>query len=407
MIKVGYIYTTPHFSGAAVSMAEALGILSSKVVPIIFSPEGSATKYFQEKLGCRIFSVGPLTQFDHTRFGRYRGLRWLIALREIILFPATWSAARRFSSVSADVDILHLNEITGIIAAVVIKLRLKVPLVVHIRAHMGDQSSGLRSKILWHLFDRYVDAIICIDETVRSTLPARIAQRAVVIHNGLNISSTPDKLNHRDARHPNGLTVVGIVGSLLRVKGVYEFVEAAQAIASVRSDVLFVLYGAGVRQLHGLRKRMFSALRLAEDVEGDLRNSIETAGLQNRIIMAGHRSDLNAVYREIDILCFPSHYNAPGRPIFESAYFGKPSIVAIENPLADTLVDGVTGIAIPVKNPVALADAITYLLDNKTVRIQMGNAAKQLATRNFDVHANAASLLQLYNSTLGNFSKPN
>ena len=400
MIKVGYVYTTPHFSGAAVSMAEVLSILSNIVEPEIFSPKGSAADYFLRKLGCRIFTVGPLTQFDHTRFGRYRGIRWLVAMREVLLLPTTWWAAKRFAAASNEVDILHLNEVTGIVVAVALKRRMKVPLIVHIRAHMGNQTTGLRSQMLWWLFDSYVDAVICIDETVRTTLPRHVARRAIVIHNGLDIATSAEFPYSETSHKRHGLTVVGIVGSLLRVKGVYEFVEAAKALAKQRSDVVFILYGAGVRELRGIRKLLFSSLRLADDVEGDLRRAIGSSGLQDRIILAGHRSDLSEVYREIDILCFPSHYNAPGRPIFEAAYFGKPSIVAIENPLADTLIDGSTGIAIPAKNANALADAIAYLLDNQTARLDMGTAARQLATRNFDVKANASLLLQLYSKTL-------
>lgn len=401
-VRVVYVYTTPHFSGAAVSMAESLNALGASVCATILSPKGTATEYFAQRLNCRIFETAQISQFDHTRFGRYRGIRWLIALRELVLLPSTWLSIRRFARDAQEVDIIHLNEITGIVAAVMLKQRLRVPLVVHVRAHMGEQSKGLRSAFLRWLFDRYVDVTVCIDETIKSSLPQTMQDGAVVIHNGLNIEAkaATSKQKQSSSINTGDMMTVGIVGSLLRVKGVYEFVEAAITLSKSRNDVRFVLYGSAVRKLRGVWGAVISKLGLADDVEGDLRRAIDEHDLGSRVELAGHQSDLAAVYREIDILCFPSHYNAPGRPIFEAAYFGKPSIVAIDNPLSDTLIAGETGIAVKAKDVLGLMAAISTLLDNPAKRKAMGDAAQRLAMRNFDVKTNASMLLEVYKQVL-------
>ncbi len=399
MINVAYVYTTPHFSGAAVSLVEVLRTLSATVRPTVLTPRGSAAAFFERAGVGRVFGVSWLSQFDHTRFGRYRGARWLVALRELLLLPLTWWEVRHFAAEAGEVDLVHLNEITGIVAAVLLKLRLGVPLVVHVRAHMGEQDRGLRSRFLWRLFDRHVDAVICIDETVRRTVPTRLRCQVQVIHNALNVDAaakaSPEPLPPALAAD-SGRLKVGIVGSLLRVKGVYEFVEAAIALCRRRDDVVFAFVGGGVRRLSGLKGLLFSWLGLADDVEADLRRAIDEAGLADRILMTGHRSDLANVYRHLDVLCFPSYYNAPGRPIFEAAYFGKPSIVAIEDPTADTLVHGVTGLAIAAKDSEALREAIERLADRPDERASMGTAARELALRNFDIDRNAAHVLALY-----------
>jgi glycosyltransferase involved in cell wall biosynthesis len=98
----------------------------------------------------------------------------------------------------------------------------------------------------------------------------------------------------------------------------------------------------------------------------------------------------------MDVLCFPSHYDAPGRPIFEAAFFGVPSIVAVRKPRADTLVDGVTGIAFAPGDAVALADAIERLARDRGLAARMGQAAREMAERTFDVTANASALLAVY-----------
>jgi len=402
VITVACIYTTSHFSGAAVSLAEVLKFLKAEVRPVILTPRGSVSTFFERSTGARLFPVRWLSQFDHTRHGRYRGVRWLVGLRELLMLPGTWLAVRRFAaSLEHDaIDLIHLNEVTGIVPAVLLKRHLRVPLLVHVRAHMGDQSRGLRSRVLRWLLDSFVDDIICIDETVRQTLPAGIKSRVQVVHNALNIGDAPQKKSATPLpaplESPGSATRIGIVGSLLRVKGIFEFIESAVELCKRRDDVVFAFVGSGVREMGRLRHALFSRLGLAENAERIIRSRIEAEGLQDRILMTGHREDLATVYSHLDILCFPSHYNAPGRPIFEAAYFGKPSIVAIENPCADTLVDGVTGVAIPAKDSSSLTRAMERLVDNPSERHDMGMAAKDLAERNFRLDRNAGLVLDIY-----------
>lgn len=399
-MKTAYIYTTGNFSGAAMSLVQVLKRIKGEAEPVILVPRGSASAFFRSAGIGTVHEVAWLSQFDHTRYGRYRGLRWLIALRELLLLPYTFLAIRGFAAKHRDVELIHLNEITGILGAVLLKRLLNVPLVVHIRAHMGEQGKGLRSRFLWRfLFERHVDRIVCIDETVRSTVPADTGIPVVTIHNALDLG----KAGHAEPRplpdlmeQPNGLVRVGIVGSLLPVKGVYEFFDAAVRLLQQRDDLVFIYVGKGVRQMSGPIAAIYKLLKLADNTEENLKNLVAQSGHGARILMLGHRDDLHHIYHHLDMLCFPSHYNAPGRPIFEAGYFGKPSIVAIDNPMPDTLVDGVTGIAIKAKDPQSLAAAIARLADNPAERTAMGGQAQALAQRNFDLQHNAERLLALY-----------
>ena len=104
----------------------------------------------------------------------------------------------------------------------------------------------------------------------------------------------------------------------------------------------------------------------------------------------------------MDVLTFPSHFDACGRPVFEAAFFGRPSIVAVATPKDDTLQNGITGIAIARPDPHLLADAILELAADPKRTREMGRAARALAHANFTPEINSAKLLNLYKRVAAN-----
>ena len=119
----------------------------------------------------------------------------------------------------------------------------------------------------------------------------------------------------------------------------------------------------------------------------------------------GFEKNLEVIYSEVDLVCFPSHDPNPGRPIFEAGFFGVPSIACIENPEIDTFIPDVTGFKIDFKNPLSLAHAIMCLNDNPEKRLAMGNEAKKLSFKNFDALRNAKEILKIYKDLINETKK--
>jgi glycosyltransferase involved in cell wall biosynthesis len=116
--------------------------------------------------------------------------------------------------------------------------------------------------------------------------------------------------------------------------------------------------------------------------------------------LLGFVEDVKSIYRAIDVLCFPSHLDAAGRPVFEAAWFGVPSVVAVREPLADTIGDGVSGVCIRESDPQALCEAIARLHDRPRERAKLGAGARQLAETYFDQERNALQILGIYHGEL-------
>jgi glycosyltransferase involved in cell wall biosynthesis len=389
---------TGAFAGGCRSLYEAVQALpAGEVQPFFVAPRGTVHDFFG-KIG-EVIETWGVSQFDNTRYSYYRGLRWLVVLRELVFLPSTFLALRRAQQRWKQVDLIHINEITGVVPWLIARHLFKAPVIVHVRSVVRNDAASLRTRLMESLL-RKADAVIAIDETVRASLPPPL--RVDVIHNSFSLPARKKaEVGFADRlRLKPGSFKVGFVGNLLRVKGIFELIEAARLTREQGVDAEFIIVGSDAGRSGTLWSRFLNRLKLGQDVGSEVRAKIAEDGLESCVHMAGFTSDVAQAYACMDVLCFPSHYDAPGRPIFEAAFLCIPSIVAIARPSPDTLVDGVTGLAVPPRNPVALAKAIESLATDKERVSRMGAAAHQLALSNFLPERNSRELLAVYKRVL-------
>lgn len=391
MKRVLYIHLAGPFGGASRSLLELLRAFPKGAVePLLIAPRGSAADHFAQS-GFEVQRVLGVSRYDTTRYGHYRGLRWLILLREIWLLPFTlialWKASRRWR----DIDLIHINEVTILGVGLAAKWLFGRPLVVHAR------SVQRHSRLLQRLLERRADAVVAIDETVRASLPASVPVQ--VVHNGFTPASAgavPAPVQRlRDNLHAGSLRV-GMVGTLLALKGVFDFLEAARLVLAQGANVDLVLVGSNTRRLGGLKERLLRGLGFAQDMEAGVERFVAAHGLGERVHRVEFVAEVSSVYESLDVVCFPSHLNAIGRPVIEAAWHLLPSIAAVSEPLPDTFVPGETGLQIPARDAAALAGAILELEKNREEARRMGAAARRLAERNFDSRRNAQQVLDIY-----------
>lgn len=396
-LRVLYLHFTGAYGGASRSMIEAVSELSPEhVIPMFITQRGSVCSYFS-KLGPVIMARG-LTQFDNTRYSYYRGFRWLVLGRELAYLPHTIYALIVAKQRFGKVDIIHVNEVTGSIALLLAKIVFRAPAIIHVRSvARSDERSG-RTRVVNYLLRKLAACVIAIDRNVAASLPSRLP--VTVIHNSFKLKSEAD--TEENARALSGLSQtsfkVGFVGNLLKVKGIIELIQSAHILIDRGVDVEFVVIGDDVKPSKGIKSYLLNLLGLQQNTRTEIEHLLEKYELRSNVHLLGFTSNIGQIYRSIDVLCFPSHYDAPGRPIFEAAFFGVPSIVAVQNPYEDTLVDGVTGLAILPKSVSEIVSAIEFLINHPEKCRSMGAAAKTLAEKNFDVVRNSERLLSAYQS---------
>ena len=387
-MKILYLHPSGAFGGAAKSLIELWNTLPlPRPLAAVITPRGSVEAAFEEA-GMEVLHAIGLSQFNSTHYGHYRGLRWLIFLRECLLLPTSFLKIWRLRH--RKFDLIHANEITLLPLAVFAKWLLSAPLIVHVRSLQADTLTPLRSRLMKYFLRRHADAVVAIDETVARSLPNSLPLH--VIRNGLSVSEVYQSSVSQDE------LCIGALGVLAKHKGLIELVEAVHIVKKRGIEVTCVIGGENIRAPRGLRGWIMTKLGVAGDLQAELLQMIHGYGLEDHVRLVGFVDDVPEFYAQIDVICFPSHLNAAGRPVFEGALFGKPSITSIIDPPEDAIIHGETGFAIDGPDPVAIADAIEAFARDPNMMRRMGENARAWAREYFSIEKSGSELSALYAS---------
>lgn len=115
------------------------------------------------------------------------------------------------------------------------------------------------------------------------------------------------------------------------------------------------------------------------------------------ITWLGYRTDVRDLLRQCHIVAFPSYY-MEGLPksLIEATAVGRPIITCNSVGCKETVVDGVNGYLIPIKNVDSLVEKLDLLLGNKGLRVRMGKAGRAYAEEWFDIETVVNKHLDIY-----------
>ncbi len=117
--------------------------------------------------------------------------------------------------------------------------------------------------------------------------------------------------------------------------------------------------------------------------EGDItaaqmQTRIEMNGLENHITLAGRKygTDKESAFEKADIFVHPTYLDCMPLVLLEAMQHSLPIVSTFEGAIPDVVEDSVTGLLVPQKDPVALADKLEILIRNPEMRIRMGEAGR-------------------------------
>ncbi len=183
---------------------------------------------------------------------------------------------------------------------------------------------------------------------------------------------------------PQGTPVVILAARMLRDKGIIEFVEAAKILRSRGVKARFVLVG---------------------DTDPGNPTAVPAAELETwrdlgLVEWWGFRRDMEAVLAQANIVCLPSYREGVPKVLIEAAAVGR-AIVTTDVPGCREIVrHGQNGLLVPIKDPVALAEAMQFLIENSGARARMGKKGRRIAVAEFSVDRVITETIEVYHTVL-------
>jgi glycosyltransferase involved in cell wall biosynthesis len=292
--------------------------------------------------------VSPL-DFRHHGLARPPGIPANLRHRpwRALLLPSLLASFRRAAAQAArDADLVHAHWLgAGAVAATLGK-----PYVLQV--HGTDLELGRRLPRLARRILQRAAVVVAGSRALAADARALGARDVRVISTG--VATPPEVVPPEEPPH------VLFVGRLSEEKGVLDLAAAAR-------DLPLVVAGSG---------------HLAPHVPG--------------AVGAVPPRELGRYYERAAIVAVPSRREGYGLVAREAMACGRPVVASAVGGLVEAIEDGVTGVLVPARDPVALRCALEGLLADAGRRERLGAAARAYAVAHFSRDAEVEALLGVY-----------
>jgi glycosyltransferase involved in cell wall biosynthesis len=240
---------------------------------------------------------------------------------------------------------------------------------------------------------------LCIRRATALTAPSHDMARTVAAECGLpesRLAVIPNALDvtpflsasrrQEDAARGEGPVVLH-VGRLDRGKGIAVLAEAIPQVLARAPEARFVFVGEDRSDGRG---RTWCS-RLDEE--------FRTRNVRDRVQLLGgvSQSELVAWYGRADVAAVPSLiYESFSYTCAQAAAAGLPVVASRIGGIPETIPDGVAGLITEPGDAVGLADALSRLAGDRTLRRRLGEAGREKAVREFDAPVVAERMAKFY-----------
>lgn len=205
-----------------------------------------------------------------------------------------------------------------------------------------------------------------------------VSKIALIRGSGVNLQSfSPSK-------EKDGVPVVMLASRLLWDKGIGEFVDAASYFKRFNLNARFVLVGETD----------------PENPSGISKQQLDSWVHSGLIEWWGHKENMSEVLNQAHIVCLPSYREGLPKVLLEATACGRPIITTDAPGCREIVKDGINGFLVPVKDVIAVAEAVKKLIKFPKLRIEMGAKGRELVEREFSVEKVNGEILQVYEDLL-------
>jgi glycosyltransferase involved in cell wall biosynthesis len=322
----------------------------------------------------RAVAPGPLAQILDAGAVPYIALgrrsRWdLLRMRRL----AALLGSGRF-------DIVHAHKYGSNVWGTLFGRACRVPVVIAHEHTWSYRGQPLRKWIDGRIVGRLATRFIAVSDAdaARMVEDEKVASEKVVVMPTGYVARplAPDT----DLRSELGLTsetpLIGTAVVFRPQKAVEVLLEAHARLLRTMPDVHLAIAGEG-------------------PTRAEIQRRARELSLDGRVHFLGHRDDVDAILRSLDVAALSSDFE--GSPLFvlECMANGTPIVATAVGGIPQMVLDGETGVLVPPRDPEALAGAIEHLLVDPERRAVLAAAAANRLSE-FRIDAVARRFADLY-----------
>ncbi|WP_433937498.1 glycosyltransferase [Sorangium cellulosum] len=296
---------------------------------------------------------------------------------------------RRFFHQRA-VDIVHVhNRAPLIFAGIAARLLRNRPVVLYSEHNQINRAKGFdRRKFGYYAY--LADEMVAVSHDLKRILVDDVKVRAPVrvIHNGIDGTRFTRALNsgaRGRIRAELGIGeqdfVFGCAVVHIEQKGLRYLIEAAPEVLRRAPEARFVVAGDG-------------ALR------AELQQRAQAAGLGDRMIFPGYRSDVPELVSAFDAYVLPSLWEGLPLALLEALALGKPIVASRVGGVPEIVEHGVDGFLVPSKDPGALAEHLARVARDGELRERARTRSPAKFAEQFSLEAMVDAHVRLFDELI-------
>lgn len=242
--------------------------------------------------------------------------------------------------------------------------------------------------LLERMFSRFTHALIFVSDADRERgRKLRLApeEKLMVIKNGIDFSLFESQVEKVDRQNytksefglDSSQPCVGTVARLHRQKGIPFLLRAARRIKKAFPKSRILIVGGG--PLQKKLERMNRSL-----------------GLEGFVLFLGERKDTAQLFSLFDVFVLPSLWEGLPYVLMESAALEKAVVATDIDGVRELIKDGETGVLVPPKNPVKLAEAVIRLIQDENYASKLGENLKREIYQRYTLSQMVDQIQDLY-----------
>jgi glycosyltransferase involved in cell wall biosynthesis len=256
--------------------------------------------------------------------------------------------------------------------------------------HMHAPPSQLSRPTLWGM--RNATAIFGVSDYIRVSLIGMglKADKIYTIHNAVDTDYFDPEIKLADRPSirgqfgiPDSAPLVGIAARMNPWKGQHELIGAVASLRETFPDLHVMILGANV-----------------PEVRADFEKRAREGGIADRVHFGGYQKDVRPFLNEFDLFVHPSYGEPFGLAIVEAMAMRKPVIACGTGGVPEIITHGKDGWLVEERSAQAVATAISTLLNDGKLCLQMGARARDTVRDRFTPRQQCTAVTQRYASLI-------